>query len=114
EFNRVVKRLGAIDGVLAGHRVRDEEDLIGLANLVNLPQLVHRHLVDVQTAGGVEDDRVEEVFFRVLDGVAADYDRVAGDFAVDGDVKLFAEHLELIDRGGALQIGGDEGGLAAT
>ena len=76
EFQRVVERLGAVDGVLAGHRVADEVDLVRLDQPVDLLQLVHRHFVDVQPAGGVEDDGVEQRLLGVGDGVAADVDRV--------------------------------------
>ena len=72
EFEGVVERLGAVDGVLAGHGVADEVDLVGLDLRVDLLQLVHRHLGDVQPAGGVEDDGVEQVLLGVVDGVAAD------------------------------------------
>ena len=61
EFQGIVERLGAVDGVLAGHGVADQVDLVGLDHAVDLLQLVHRHLGDVQPAGGVEDDGVEQV-----------------------------------------------------
>ena len=41
----------------------------------DLPQLIHRHLGDVQSAGGVEDDGVDERLLRLGDGVLADLDR---------------------------------------
>ncbi len=37
-----------------------------------------------------------------------------GDFAEDRHADLFAEHLELLDGGGPLQVGGDEQRLAAA
>ena len=115
EVERLVERLGAVDGVLAGHGVADEIDLIGPALPIDLPQLVHRHFIDVQPAGGVEDDGIEEVLLGVVEGVAADVDGIGGRrFAVDRHADLLAEHFELIDGGGTLQVGGDQQRLAAA
>jgi len=85
----------------------------GPHQLVDLLQLVHRHLIDVQPAGRVEDDGVEEVLLGELDGLAANLDGARGELAEDRDVDLRAEDLQLVDGGGALEVGGDEDGLAA-
>ena len=53
------------------------------------------------------------VLLGVRDGVAADVDRVGAGLAVDRDAELLAEHLQLLDGGGTLQVGGDEQRLAA-
>ena len=51
---------------------------------------------------------------RALDAVAHRLDRVASLVRVHGHVDLRAELDQLVDRGGALQVGGDERGLAAS
>src|SRR5262249_19163550 len=114
EVQRVVERLGAVDGVLAGHGVADQVHLVGPDQPVDLPQLVHRHLGDVQPAGGVEDDGVQELGLGVGDGVAADVHRGGVGLAVDGDVDLAADDLELVHGRGPLEVGGDQEGLAAA
>ena len=50
EIEGVVERLGAVDGVLAGHGVADEEDVVGPDEPIDLLELLHRHLGDVQSA----------------------------------------------------------------
>src|SRR5262249_55078983 len=81
---------------------------------IDLFQLVHRHLIDVQPTGRVEDDRVDERLLGAGQGIAANVHGSGRHLAVNGDVDLFAENLELIDGGGALQVGGDEHRLAAA
>ena len=108
----VIERLGAVDGVLAGHRVADEVHLVGPDEAVDLLQLVHRHFVDVQPASSVEDDGIEQVVFRIGDRVAANLDRVGRELAVDRHVDLLAEHLQLLDGRGTLKVGGDQERLA--
>ena len=113
ELERLVERLGAVDGVLAGHGVDDEVDLVGLDALVDALELVHQFVVDVQPAGGVEDDDVDAFFPGFLHSVVADDDRVGGAaLGIDSEAELFADDVELVDGGGALQVGGDEQRLA--
>ena len=65
----------------------------------------------MQPPGGVEDDDVLTGGLRRLDAVLHDLDRILRVLAVDGDLDLSAELLELVDRRGPLQVGGDERGL---
>jgi hypothetical protein len=55
--------LRGVDRVLARHRVDDEEDVVGLHELTLL-ELAHQRVVDVQTAGGVEDEDVDALAAR--------------------------------------------------
>ena len=56
-----------------------------------------------------------QVVLGVGDGVAADVDRSGRRrLAEDRDADLLAEDFELLDGGGALQVGGDEQRLAAA
>ena len=48
-------------------------------------------------------------FLASLDGGLADGDGVfLRALGVDRDVELLAEHVQLVDGGGALQVGGDQ------
>ena len=47
--------------LLAGHRVEDEKGVRRLRLVAHRGELVHQRLVDVEAAGGVEDDRVAPV-----------------------------------------------------
>src|SRR6185503_3720122 len=61
---------------------------------------------------GVEDDRVEALLARAREALLNGLDRVGALRAEDRHLDLAAELLELVDRGRALQVGLDEGGLA--
>ena len=76
ELERLVERLGRGDGVLAGHGVADEIDLVRLDLLLDLLELGHQLVVDVEPAGGVEDDRVAPLAVGLDQGVLADLDGV--------------------------------------
>ena len=58
EAEALVEVLGGVDGVLAGHGVGDEEDLLRVEQLFELLHLVHQLFVDVEAAGGVDDEGV--------------------------------------------------------
>ena len=55
EFQRLVERLGTIDGVLTRHRVGDENRLVRSTFVVDLTQLAHELFVDREPARRVED-----------------------------------------------------------
>ena len=72
--------LGDVDRVLAGQRIDDEQDLVGLGDLGDRLHLVHQRLVDVEPAGGVEQEDVIALQLRRLERAAGDVDRLlAGD-----------------------------------
>ena len=77
---RSSKLLGEVDGVLAGQRVGDQQDLVRRRDLLDLGHLGHQRLVDMGAAGGVEDDDVMAAEPGRLHGAAGDLDRrLAGD-----------------------------------
>ena len=87
--------------------------MCGFASGAHARELVHQRLVDVQPARGVDDHDVAVGLLRSREPVAHGLHRVGALGRVDGDVDLLAELLELLDRGGALEVRGDERGLAA-
>ena len=116
EFERLVERLGAVDGVLAGHRVADQQRLVRHDLGVDQLQLPHELVVDVQPARRVENQTL--TFPRPLglvDRVAANLQGIALGrvLAVDRHADLLADDLELIDGGRPLEVGGDEHRLDA-
>ena len=72
EADAVAERLGGVDGVLADHRVDDEQHFLRVDRRADVRGLLHHLGVDAEPAGGVDDDHV------VL-GPAGELDRVAGD-----------------------------------
>ena len=69
-----VEPLGHGDGVLAGHGVDDEQHVVGLDLALDRLQLLEHRLVDVQPAGGVEDERGQTARRRLLARGATDLD----------------------------------------
>jgi hypothetical protein len=108
ERDLLLERLRDIDGLLAGHRVEDEEHVHRLRRVADADELLHQLLVDVQPAGGVDDDDVLAGLARGVEAALRRLDGILRVRAVDGDLQLAAERLELVDRGRALQVGGDE------
>ena len=109
EVDPLRERLGDGDRVLAGHGVEDEEDVVRLQLLADGGELVHELLVDVEPAGGVDDEDVAPLRAGLVEALLRHLDRVLRRAVeVDRDLDLLAELLELVDRGRALEVGGHE------
>ena len=76
ELGRLGEGLGDADRVLAGHRVDDEQHVVRLDPLADPGQLGHQLLVDVEAAGGVDDQRVAALLAGALERPVGDLDRV--------------------------------------
>ena len=101
---RAVERLGDVDRVLAGHRVDDEERVVGRDGAGDLADLLHHLGVDGEAAGGVDDEHVA--------AEAAGLGEARGDVATGspgsentGTSICAAERAQLLDGGGALEVG---------
>ena len=78
----------------------------------HVAHLVHHLGVDVQAAGGVDNEDVAAQALRLLDALAGNVYGIAG-LAEHGDIDLAAEDTQLFDGGRALEVGADEQGVAA-
>jgi len=107
-----VEGLGGLHRVLAGHGVDDQERVVGLDLLGDVPDLAHQLLVDGQAAGGVHDDHVPAEAGGLLHARLGHLDGVLG-LAEDGDVDGRAEGAELLDGGRTLEIRADQQRVAA-
>ena len=65
-------RLGAVYGVLSGHRVADEVDLMRAGDTGNVRDLLHHFFVDMQPSGGVDNHDVTIIFPGEVDCVTRD------------------------------------------
>ena len=107
ELGGLGELLGDVDGVLAGHRVDDQQHDVRLDRLLDVGQLLHQLLVDVQAARGVDDQHVLAVALGLVERPARDVDRVAvGALLVDGRAGLGADLDELLDRGRPVDVAG--------
>ena len=115
ERELLVELVGRLHRVLAGHGVGDEEDLLRIQDLLQRLHLVHQLLVDVQPAGGVNDEHVA----GVIDGLAARFlhqpfdgrgvrflDLAFVDVGLDG----LRDHLELLTRRRTVNVHRDQHG----
>ena len=97
--------LGDIDRVLAGHGVGDEQALGRLHRVAHRRDLEHQRLVDMEPAGGVEDDHVVASRRATSMRAPGDGDRLlARDDRQGRDLDLAAEHGELLLRRRALHV----------
>src|SRR4051812_27309466 len=105
ELDRLAELLGDVHGVLAGHRVDDEQDVVRLDRAADVDELLHELGVDVQAAGGVDDQDVLAVHLRLVERPPRDVDRRAvGALLVDVGADLGAELHELLDGGWAVDV----------
>ena len=107
EGQLLVEGLGDGDGVLAGHRVDDEEGVVGIDSFGDQTDLLHQLLVDGEATGGVDDDHVSAGALGLLDRSSGNRHGVGG-LAEDRDIDLAAEGPKLLDRGRALEVGTNE------
>ena len=96
---------GGAHRVLANHRVGDEEDVLRFDARLDLLQLAHHLLVDGEPAGGVVDHDVAVLLAGMGERVLRHLRRLDVLLVEDGDVELRAELLELLHRGGAVDVG---------
>ncbi len=105
----VVERLGSPDGVLADHRVDDEEHALRAHRVLDVVKLLHERVVDRETPGRVvDDDVVLAGAARLRERLRADLERRRAGHVEHRDADLLAEDLELLDGGRALHVGRDE------
>ena len=96
-----------VDGLLAGHRVEHEQHVRRLHGGAIRSSSSISVGVDLVAAGGVDDHDVAPVL-GPLDALLAQPTGSLRSPLIDRNLDLLAELLELVDRGGALQVGGDE------
>lgn len=67
---------GNVDGFLARGGVEHEENFLRLHKVAQANEFLHEHLVDLQAAGGVEENHVAAGELGELLGVAGDFEHV--------------------------------------
>jgi len=105
----LAERLGDVDGVAPHQRVADQQCVCGRGLLADLSKLFHQRIVDRESPRGVVDDRVVAFRTRAFAGGRADRGRrFALGACVDRDVELFAELLQLQNRGRPVDVCRDQ------
>ena len=113
DIEGLVEGVGDGDRVLTRHAVHDEQDLGGLDRALDIDELLHELLVDMQSARGVDEHGVVAVFERVRYALPGDIHGIALPHLEHLDADLFADDLELLYRRGTIDIAGDEQGALA-
>ena len=109
DADTLVKHLSRANSILPGHRVRDEEHLDGFCLGLDLFELDHQLVVNVQSPGRVDHQRVKAELGRVLDGTANDRHRIAGLFClVNRYINGICDNLELFARRRTIDVDRDE------
>ena len=103
-----MERSRCLHGVLADHRVDDEVDVLWRDRALDPRELLHQRFVDGEAPGGVVDDDVTAQPLRLRVGSRADLHRILPGEVEYGNVELLPQHLELLDRGRPLHVGGDQ------
>jgi hypothetical protein len=112
ELERVVEGLRGGDCVLSDHGVNDQERVVGLGGVRDLPDLAHELSVNGQPARSVDDADVTAEPTGLLQAGLGTGHRIGG-LAEDRHAGLLAQDAQLLDRRRALQVGADEQRVAA-
>ena len=112
EVDALLEGFRGVHGILADHRVDDEQHLVRVHRLADVGGLLHELGVDAEAASGVDDDDVMLLTTRVLDAVSRHLHGVADAVArlggEDRGASLFGDDLQLVHGIRTLQVGGDE------
>ena len=101
----VVEALRDAHGVLAGHAVGHEQDLVGLHRVLHAAQLVHHRLIDLEAPGGVDDDHpVALLSCQFHTGPHDPHDIGRRAVRIHRHIELLPERLELVDGGGTIHV----------
>ena len=108
DAQRLVEGGGHVDRVLPGHGVHHQQDFLRGHRRLDVFQLVHQLLVDVQPAGGIQNHIVVAVIPGVSHRLFGDVHRVCRAHLKHRDAGLLPHHLQLGDGGGAVDVAGHQ------
>ena len=102
----LVELVGRFHRVLAGHGVGDEQNLGGIEQLFELRQLRHQFVVDVQAAGGIDQQHVAAGLHGFLAGGTRQIDRLGflRRAFVDRQLQIPRQDAQLLARGGTVDV----------
>ncbi len=104
----IVEGARDVHRLLTGHRIGDEQDLIGINGDLHLLEFFHHRLVDVQAPSSVNEDNITQVLLCPFYASGCDLHRMLLISDNDGDLQVVAEGLQLCDCGRAIYVSGDE------
>ncbi len=98
--------VGGFDGVLSGHGVGDEQNLDRVELFLQLLQLRHQVVVDMQAAGGIHQQHVAAAIGGFAARGAGQVERrgFSGRAFVDGLADIARDYAQLLARGGTVDV----------
>ena len=113
-LQRLVEMRGDVDGFLAGGGVEHEQNFLRLDQVAQADQFLHQRLVNLQPAGGVENQHVAVVRSGEIQRFAGDFQNVRlAAFDENRHFNLFAERFQLVHGRRAINVRRHEQRLAA-
>ena len=114
DLQRLVEMRGHVDGFLAGGGVEHEQDFLRLHEVAQPDEFLHQRLVNLQPAGGIENQNVAAVGLGKIEGFAGNFQNIRfAAFDEDGNLNLFAERFQLVHRRRAVNVRRHEQRLAS-
>ena len=105
---RLAEGLGGGSRILAGHRVDHEQRFNRRDRGVQCLDLGHHRLIDLQAAGGSDNQYIDHFPARGLQRSLRDFDRVlAGLRREEFHSDLFGQRTQLLDRGRTIDVAAD-------
>ena len=104
----LVEGLGHVDGFLAGHGIHHQQRLVYLDGFLDANQLVHQRIIDLQTAGGIQDDDVIAMVPGMSHRLLGDEFRFFGAHGENRYPGLFTDDLQLLDGRRTVDVTGHQ------
>ena len=105
EIDLARERLRDVDRILPGQRIDDEQGFTRLGDRRHRLHLVHQRAIDVEAAGGIEQQHIDRLQAGGIQRALGDGRRgLAGDDRQRRDIDLCAQHRQLLLRGRAVDV----------
>ncbi len=108
----LVELPGCIHGILTGHGVDHQQDLIRPDLVLNGGNLLHHQFVNGQTARGIDDHHIKTILPGMTHGIPGNHHGFQVPLlGVHGHVDLTPHDLELFNGGRPVNVTGDQQGM---
>ncbi|VTR70866.1 hypothetical protein DESC_870022 [Desulfosarcina cetonica] len=109
-----VKGLGDVHRVLTGHGIGHQQDVGGLCRRADARELTHQRLIDMQTAGRIEQQCIAACLLGSHTGLLADRDRIHVRGGIEHrHAQLDTQLFELVDGRRPIDVRRNQIGLLA-
>ena len=113
DTNSLIESLRNVYSVLTGHGIDNQHDLVGVRQSLDVLELLHESLVNVETSGGVDNKDIVTVVLSVFQGFAGDSHRAYLTHFKDLYVSLLTDYLKLIDSSRTVDVAGSQQGTVS-